>query len=234
MTIQSKTTHKLDTYPLGEPDIDRPPMRNNVFNAARTANSKLVPMFGNYTDKGCMLPAVACFTGAPGRSFLMFQHENCVDEVATVFAARGAPFPLGAVFVGTREHFVNIPLEDSESPTNYVIMSITQRQWEKSEPQRETLTIVCEQCQEPLLSHSYDCDIPDSNRHPNDYAPFATLPEGVVIVDKLNANPDLLVCKECGFKSRPFPIDDWGWNNYTENAKTVSSALIDYQAEIDR
>ena len=221
-------------FPLGAPDEDRPPMKNNAFEAARTSNSKLTPMFSAYLDKGCMVPAVACFTGQPGRSFQMFKHENSVDEVATVFGAGGAPLPVGALMVGARDHFVNVPFEDNQSPTNYAVLTVTQRQWEKDEPQWEKLGLVCEQCQEPLIEHSYVCDPPKDvlkqlvKRH--DHIPFATLLEGVVAVDKLNKNPALLVCKECGFENKPFPLDDWGWGNYAECVQTVTQARADYPA----
>jgi hypothetical protein len=219
-------------YPLGAPDDDRPPLKASAFESMRTANSKLTPMFGRYLHKGAMVPAVACFTGAPGRSFQMFKHENCVEEIATVFGAQGAPMAAGAVMQGAREHFVNIPMNDKQHPSNYVLIVVTQRQWEKPEPQWEKLTLVCEQCQEPLIEHKFTCDPSEAElrsiRSRNDLVPFATLVEGVRIVEMLTNEPERLVCKECGFSNKPFPLDDWGWNNYAENAATVSLALSQY------
>jgi hypothetical protein len=223
-----------EAYPLGAPDDDRPPMKANAFECMRTANSKLTPMFGKYLHKGAMVPAVSCITGASGRSFQMFKHENCVDEIATVFGAQGVPMGPGAVKIGAKDHFVNIPLKDNQDPSNYVLIVVTQRQWDAPEPQWEKVSLLCEQCQEPLIEHKYTCDPAEeqlrSIHSRNDFVPFATLVEGVRAAKMLNDDPERLVCKECGFSNKPFPLDDWGWNNYAENAATVSLALSQYPA----
>lgn len=219
-------------FPLGAPDADRPPMKVNAFETMRCINHKLCPMFPAYLDKGCIVPCMAIFTGGPGRSFSMFKHENCVDEVFTILSANGLPMAPGTVMMGGKTHFVNVPMKDPTDPSNFVLFVITQRQWEAEEPQHETVTLVCQQCQEPLLAHSYLCDPSDAEMQAlaqrRDFMPFATTIESARVADMLNADPSLLVCKECGFENKAFATEDWGWKNYVEATRTVTAALSSY------
>ncbi len=225
----------VNGFPLGAPERDKPPMKVNVFEFARSVNTKLAPLFPAYLDKGCIVPTVALITGRPGRKFTMFHHTNCVDEVVTIFAAKGLPLKTGNVMLGGKLHYVNIPMQNPGDERQHTLMVITQRQWERDEPQHEVMTLICQQCQEPLIKHSYVCDADEAEAraivHRRDRAPMPTVLESARAAEMLNAKPEQLVCKECGFENEPFPLDDWGWKNYAEANQSIADALKNYPVQ---
>lgn len=219
---------------IAPPREDRPPMQVNVFERSRAINTMLAPLFP-YLDAGSIVPAASLGVGGPGRRYTMFKHFNSVDEIATIFSARGvARGKPGQMFVGARDHFVNLSYIDATDPGSHILIVVTQRQWEKPEPQREVLSIVCEQCHEPLLTRPFIASSPAEELAKLDgfggYVPFHTHLEGARLAAEYNATPALHTCQECGLVNPPFPIDDWGWQRYTEQTETGALAQQDYRA----
>src|SRR5882757_10341977 len=93
------------------PSSARVPLKVNVFRHMRMANTALCPMFP-YLEEGCFAPAVAVYSGAPGRAVGMFKHYNTVDEILVVFGANGSRLKPGNAIADVREHVVNIALSD--------------------------------------------------------------------------------------------------------------------------
>jgi hypothetical protein len=63
------------------PREDHPPLKVNVFAAARSGNCTLAPMFP-YVHAGAMVPTIALFWGRANGDYGHFEHFNTVDEVA--------------------------------------------------------------------------------------------------------------------------------------------------------
>jgi hypothetical protein len=219
---------------IAPPKQDKPPMKVNVFERSRVTNTLLAPLFP-YLDPGSIVPATSLAVGGPGRRFTMFKHFNSVDEVATIFAAKGvARGGPGQMFVGARDHFVNLSFNDANDPGSYILIVVTQRQMDNPEVQTEKLAIVCEQCHEPLLERPFASgataqDIEGLQAF-DGYVPFHTHIEGARLVAEYNASNELKTCKECGFENPAFPIDDWGWQRYTEQTETATAIQQLYKA----
>ncbi|WP_157137731.1 hypothetical protein [Herbaspirillum lusitanum] len=220
----------MSNLTIAPPTSEKTPLKVNVFERARQANTQLAPLFP-YLTPGSIVPALSLAIGGPGRSYQMFKHFNSVDEVATIFAAagvaRGHP---GQVFVGARDHFVNLGFNDPTDPESFILIVVTQRQWEKSDQrQHEKLAVICEQCHEPLIERPFNSDCSAEElaaiRELDGDIPFHTHVEGAKMVADYNANKALHTCAECGFENKPFPIDDWGWHRYSEQTAMIDSAL---------
>lgn len=214
------------------PEGDIIPLRANILEFSRVINATLLPLFP-YMHKGAIVPCAAIVVGGDGRDWRMFKHFNSVDEVFTCFGSNGAYVKAGQIMLGAQEHFVNMNMEDNGNPSNYAIMSIVQRQWEKEAPQSEKVTIICEQCQEPLLVHAYDAHPTQKEAHEAAAAdtscPFPTPIHSAFAAQQSNLDAETLVCQECGFENTVFPLNDWGWHRYAEQAASSVKAAANLQ-----
>jgi hypothetical protein len=214
------------------PRSARVPLKVNVFRHMRMSNTALCPMFP-YLDEGCFVPAVAVYSGAPGRAVGMFKHFNTVDEVLVVFGAKGSRLKAGNAIADVREHFVNIALSDFNDPDNYFLAAIIQRQSENREDQREVVTFVCEQCKKPLREFPFQSQPPVGAsaglRDNPEYARGFESPIGAWrAAEQFNGDEQGRRCTHCGHVSAPFPFREWGWEKYAEQCRAVGKALQAY------
>lgn len=73
---------------IASPRDDKPPLKNNVYEFARSLGCTLVPMFP-YTDAGSIVPTVAILWGRPDGRYGSFIHQNTEDEVVILFGTNG-------------------------------------------------------------------------------------------------------------------------------------------------
>ena len=205
-------------------------MRNNVFAATRTSNTSLMPLFPLYLGRGCIVPTVASFRGAPGRSFGKFQHSNSVDEINICFGSNGARRRAGQVQVGPRKHAVGGAFADAQDPNSFYIASITQRQAEEG-GQYETVAFLCSQCQHELVHHDFEehFDAVPGDAPPGYEMILSTNYDSPIAAEMQHAN---LTCPECGHVNEPFPVEMWGWHRYLEKSKRIVDAWKAYNGAL--
>jgi hypothetical protein len=217
---------------IPSPSPTRVPLKVNVFRHMRMSNTALCPMFP-YLDEGCFAPAVAVYSGAPGRAVGMFKHFNTVDEILVVFGAKGSRLKAGNAIADVREHFVNIALSDFNDPENHFLAAVIQRQSENREDQREVVTFVCDQCKKPLKEFPFQSQPPAASSaglrdHP-EYARGFESPIGAWrAAEQFNSDEEARRCTHCGHVSAPFPFREWGWAKYAEQCRSVAKALEAY------
>jgi hypothetical protein len=210
-------------------------MKVNVFRHMRISNTALCPLFP-YLDEGCFAPAVAVYSGAPGRAVGMFKHLNTVDEVMVVFGAHGSRLKPGNTVADVREHLVNITLSDFNDPENYFLAVVIQRQAERREDQHEVVTFICEQCRKPLSEYAFSSQPPatDGVNRLIDEAEYSRGFESPLAAaraaEQFNSDEQRRRCEHCGHVSAPFPYREWGWGKYAEQCRTVDSALRAFPA----
>jgi hypothetical protein len=231
--LDSKTlAHGRAPLTIPPPTATRMPLKVNVFRHMRMSNTALCPMFP-YLEEGCFAPAVAVYSGAPGRAVGMFKHFNTVDEILVVFGANGSRLKPGNTVADVREHFVNIALSDFNDPANYFLAVVIQRQSEHREDQREAVTFVCEQCRKPLREFPFPSQPPATEArglrdHP-EYARGFESPIGAWrAAEQFNNDEQGRRCEDCGHVSAPFPFREWGWAKYAEQCRAVDNALQAY------
>jgi hypothetical protein len=207
------------------PEKGREPMKTNVFRFAQINVSTLSPMFP-YVDEGAIVPCVATFRGGPGKRFGRFQHFNTVDEVVIMFGAKGGRGRAGMVRVGPKLHQVGAPFEDPEDTGSLRVTTITQRQ-AIGQPQREEYRFACEKCDRRLYMEEVDATPPRRGTGPGAVGgsvPFATTIETYAAAKHFNENAEARRCKHCGHQNPPFPIEDWGWDQYVRQAEIIEMA----------
>jgi hypothetical protein len=214
----------MPSLEIPPPDPLKPPLKSNVFQMLRMANTALAPMFP-YAGDGDMVPAATVFWGGPNRETSVFTHTNSVDEVAICFASEKSRMRAGFVHVGARTHLVGGFFEDCADPDILMVIVVTQRQAEREQPQSEALTFMCESCQAPLLHHEFSSkgarpEDADGGFHPW----LETLTEGALCLEPFNADPALRVCKSCGHQNPPWPVSVWGWDAYQKNTDAAERA----------
>lgn len=215
------------TRTIPKPDPDREPMKVNVFWFAQTCPTTLAPMFP-YLDEGSIVPCVATFRGAPGKTYSRFQHFNTVDEVAMVWGASGAQRRgVGLIHVGPKLHMVQ-PMEHADSPDDTGLMVITQRQAIGKE-QREEVRFVCEKCDRRLFMYELDATpVKRGTKQAAGTFGFKTIIESCEAARRFNADESARTCKHCGHVNAPFPIEAWAWEIYANQsaiAKIGSQSL---------
>ena len=207
-------------FSIDPPRQDRPPLKNNIFDAMQKGNAQLIPLFPHLYP-GAMVPAGAVLRGGPDKNYGEFRHHNTVDEVSIAFAANGALLKTGQFFVGGRVHGVSSFLKDEKNAENFVLICITQRQSE-SQPQHEVISMMCSGCREEIFRYEFDVIAePDDSET---VKMFATIPESYRATKEFSDNLEARTCSKCGHVNDPFPYDAWGWHNYAEQSDTVFSA----------
>ena len=200
------------------------PMKVNVYDFMRTANSALAPMFP-YQDPGAIVPCVTAFRGAQDRTFGAFQHFNTVDEVMINFGSHGAAPRPGMVAVGAQLHQVSIRMTDPNDDNACQLNVITQRQSEVGEEQHERVTFFCVKCQASLVEHAYMAQPSEELRNrftAGETGPLGTLIESARTAEEYNADDDARKCAQCGHVNEAFPLDNWGWSKYVESSLTAA------------
>jgi hypothetical protein len=186
-----------------------------------------------YLEEGCFAPAVAVYSGAPGRTVGMFKHFNTVDEVLVVFGAKGSRLRPGNTIADVREHLVNIALSDFSDPNNHFLAAVIQRQSEHREDQREVVTFICEKCKKPLREFPFPSQpATDAAAELLDYPEYARGFETPIgawrAAEQFNSDEQGRHCAHCGHISAPFPFPEWGWGKYAEQCRAVDNALQAY------
>lgn len=197
------------------PDPNKEPLKNNVFRLARTANTQLCPLFP-YVGDGDMVPAVTVLTGGQdGGSFI---HFNTVDEVVVLYGTNGAMGHAGDVFIGGREHVVTDRVfAENTDPNALMSLVVTQRQSEHGVPQNESLTFLCEKCQNPLLVTRFEAKgAKPSDARPGFENAFETIGQSSNFANTFNASESARTCEKCRHVNAAFPLPRWGWDNYRE------------------
>jgi hypothetical protein len=206
------------------PREDRPPLKANVFAAARGINCTLAPLFP-YIHAGAVVPTIALFWGRPNGDYGHFEHFNTVDEVVIIFGANGAVgrARTGLVRVNAKTHMVGKYLPDPDDPENFSLITVTQRQSEK-ETQREGVWFKCHKCQHDFARLDFDWQ-PVATRAEEDALgptpPLETVVRSAEAAQAYNANR---VCPRCGHDNPAFPLDRWGWDRYAAQTAAVRTA----------
>lgn len=206
------------------PRDDRPPLKANVFEAARSVTCTLAPLFP-YLHAGAIVPTIALFWGRPGGDYGHFEHFNTVDEIVIVFGADGAVgrARTGLVRVNANTHMVGKFLPDPDNAENYSLISITQRQSEAA-VQSEGVWFKCEKCQADMQRLDFawtPVTTPEQERALGAAAPLETVVRSAEASERYNANR---VCPACGHENRPFPLERWGWDRYAAQTDAVRKA----------
>ncbi|NIB38374.1 hypothetical protein HBA55_02185 [Pseudomaricurvus alkylphenolicus] len=222
----SHNIHTALTIP--PPDRQKPSLKVNAFEASRTINSALTPLFP-YISEGCIAPCASIMRGGSDALGGVFQHFNTVDEVAVVFASEGTGMRPGDVHVGDKSHVVGSFMQDD--PNSYILIVVTQRQSEQGVKQQEAFTLNCAECQHVLLDRKFDAveNYAESTGVPGGYfGPLGTIMECGAGAQEFNANVELRTCDNCGTVNEPFNIGVWQWDNYMTNAWCVDQSLKSY------
>ena len=200
----------------------REPMKTNVFDLARVANSTWVPLFP-YLDEGCIVPALSNFHDEPGRVFGEFQHTNTAEEIGICFGSHQAGLRPGHVLSGPHDRHVHVHFGRRSEGKGYALVVVTQRQADAGQPQEQALTLLCSQCQAPLLRHRFDARPTRDARQTYGGGP-STVIEHSKASRMFNACPSRRTCPCCGHVNAPFEVQAWGWDRYEEQSRIAEQA----------
>ncbi|MGE0734669.1 MAG: hypothetical protein AB7G15_11975 [Alphaproteobacteria bacterium] len=212
---------KLEIAP---PRDDHPPLKTNVFEAARAVTCTLAPLFP-YLHAGAIVPTVALFWGRTHGDYGHFEHFNTVDEIVIVFGADGAVgrARTGLVRVNANTHMVGKFLPDPDNPENFSLISITQRQSD-AEPQQEGVWFKCGKCQADLMRLDFAWEpvmTVAQEQALGAVAPLETVMRSAEAVERYNTNR---TCPKCGHENQAFPLERWGWDRYAAQTEAVRKA----------
>jgi len=215
---------RAGTLQIAPPAEDRPPLKVNVYDFARTATASLSPMFP-YFAPGCIVPCTALQDPGGRGPMGYFVHHNTVQEVNVSFGARDSYQTPGSVQVGPNTHGVGQkPGQAGNTGSMINIAVITQRQ-AVGEPQKESIIFMCEKCNAEVLRRDYDAhDFPDALQ--GKIEPWIT---GLPTISQSAAasesfNQSSRTCKSCGHVNAPFPTDYWGWAEYRRRTTVIAAA----------
>jgi hypothetical protein len=218
-----------DKPTLGPPAPDKEPLKVNIFEFMKGANSALIPLFP-YLDEGAIVPCGTLFDGGPGTFYGAFEHYNDVDEVAITFAAEGSRYRPGFVRVGPRQHFVGNPFGAEDDQNAYALIVITQRQL-VGRTQTERVVFRCAKCKAELLNHQFDATPAPRGRQTETrgaHAPFKTIVESVATYRDYNEHHR--ACAKCGHVNPSFPLELWGVDRYASQSDKVRRGRTLFEA----
>jgi hypothetical protein len=220
MTITSNDT--AAEVRLGPPDPSFPPLKTNVFELVRGANSELAPLFP-YLHPGAFVPAGALMMGAEGSDYGRFFHRNTQEEVVVCWGAHDDFFQPGMLAVNGKMHEVSAIIVDPGDPASFMLGVITQRQAESGE-QAESVIFRCSECNEKLHQHSYDAtpEEPALDRDGEHFPGFATITKSLVAADRYNQEVAGNPCPKCGHVAERFPVERWGWDEWSRRHRFVN------------
>jgi hypothetical protein len=216
-----------DDLTIAPPDPNRPPLRANIYEAARGLTCTLAPLFP-YIHAGAIVPTVALFWGRSQGDYGYFEHYNTVDEVVIIFGADGAVgrARTGLVRLNANTHGVGKFLPEPDNPENFALISITQRQAE-TERQEEAVWFKCESCQEDLKRLDFIWDpVPAGKQIETlgEAAALETVVKSAEAAQRFNASDADRTCPKCGHVNPPFPLERWGWDRYAAQTVAVQKA----------
>lgn len=211
------------------PNDERQAARANVFAFAQIAAGTLYPLFP-YLDAGSMVPAVALIRGDRSGTYDTFIHRNTNDEVVVIFGGIGAPgrSAVGVIRVGNKTHPVGNILTDETDEDEFVVISITQRQFDAG-PQQESVSFQCVNCRKEIARLDFDAT-PPAHTGPELLLPFETLLRSAELARRYNDDADQRRCCHCGHDNPPFPADRWGWPAYASQSRAVGRARSTLEA----
>jgi hypothetical protein len=222
-------TSDREKLTLAPPASDKEPLKVNIFEFMKGANSALIPLFP-YLDEGAIVPCGTLFDGGPGTYYGSFEHYNDVDEVSITFAAEGSRYRPGFVRVGPRQHFVGSPFGAEDDEKAYALIVITQRQL-AGRPQKERVVFRCAKCKAELLSREFDATPAPRGRQREargPHAPFTTIVESVATYRAYNE--EKRTCAKCGHVNPPFPLELWGVDRYASQSEKVRRGRAMFEA----
>jgi hypothetical protein len=216
-------------------------MKVNIFEYSRYAGGSLGPLFP-YLDAGSIVPAVTLVFGKPNGRYGSFIHANTQDEVVMIFGSHGVPGRQGTgiVRVGNKTHPVGRFFEDDPrgpDPNDlerFALLTVTQRQAEDGQAQKESIWFLCESCKKEMLRADFDATPPPRGKAAETlgaYPLFETLSRTDEATRLFNAN---LTCKRCGHENPPFPAHRWRMQDYVDQHRAVRMArgALDATAEL--
>jgi hypothetical protein len=171
---------------------------------------------------GAMVPCVAIGYGRSRPFLWRFFHENSVDEVVLVLAAKGGALHPGVLRVGSRHHRVEVALPDPYDPAQYVVSVIVQRQ-STSEAQRERFSLRCRTCDHEIFSETIEFTPPTTAPLPG----FDTILLAARSVELYNESEEQRRCPACGTLNDRFDLDHWGWDRYRQRLEVANAAAVD-------
>ncbi len=206
------------------PPASRVPLKNNVYDYARTATAALSPLFP-YFDEGSIVTCVTLqdLKGRGARGY--FVHINTVQEVNVCWGVRGlAHLKTGTAVVGTLTHPVGDKPGQLPDPSTIVMPVITQRQ-AVGLPQTEAVLFMCDKCGEENLRYDYNAnDFPDVLKGKTDpqIIGLPTISQSSAGAERYNNSNR--TCRKCGHVSETFPAGYWGWDEYRRRTNVVVEA----------
>jgi len=208
---------------LGPPDPERAPLKANVYEFARQANSQLAPIFP-VLGRGAHVPAITVFRGGTGIDLGQFFHRNTVEEIIICFGARNSLAGPGSLFMDGKMHGVAIPIAPDD-PDAYLVGIVTQRQLDSGE-QNESVVFRCRECNAKVFQHDYDATPGAATEDDRtDWMPMLpTLRGSVEAVALYNRDESLRTCPKCSTVNPCFPVDAWGWTNWVNRHDIAAEA----------
>lgn len=200
------------------PRPGKPPLKANLFDFVKGANTQLLPMFP-YEGPGDIVPCAIARRTAAGEDQGSFLHENSVDEVMVCFGGNGR-VRTGEVRVGPRNHGVGGGAPATES---FTVNCVTQRQLEAG-VQTEAMSFSCEQCSQTVFRHAFSGQ-PKQGHEARGVHPLPTTEGSAACAAAWNASEATRTCTHCGHLNAPFPTEFWGWDLYMRKTGIAQDAL---------
>jgi len=90
-------------------------------------------------------------------------------------------------------------------------------------PQREAVSLQCEECREEVFKYEFDATPhPDADTISH---PFPSLTVSAKAMTDYNSATANRTCPKCGHVNAPFPLRDWGWEAYVDQSATVHDGV---------
>jgi hypothetical protein len=226
MSAPTQVAREASVPRIPPPAGDKQVLKVNVYERMQSGNTQLLPLFP-YLGQGAIVPCGAILRGEPGADWGHFFHWNTVDEVVVVYGGHGGLLQTGQIFATQKLHGVNSFLKDPTNPDSFLVLTVTQRQ-SVGEPQQEAVILRCGKCTEQLVRFDYDAPpLPPRAERGEDadpYPAFTTVVRSWEAVVAYNADEARRKCPQCGTANPPFPLERWGWADYSVQSRTVNAA----------
>ena len=202
------------------------PLRENVYWIGRETYAQLIPMFP-YLDPGSIVPCVSVFYGGPGTNVGSFVHVNTLDEVVLNFGSVQSYMKPGFARIGTKTHGVG-SFDAADPPDGMSTVNVITQRHPIGAHQDESIIFLCHSCKQEILRRDYDGNPPtrsDAEYYTPEMPTLATIVESSVTAEAFNAlGENEIACPKCGAANRPFPLRNWGWDEYRRRTRSTLSA----------
>jgi 3-hydroxyanthranilate 3,4-dioxygenase len=203
------------------------PLRENVYWVGRETYAQLIPMFP-YLDAGSIVPCVSVFYGGPGTNVGTFVHVNTLDEVMINFGSVDSYIKPGFARIGTKTHGVG-SFDAADPPDAMSTVNVITQRHPIGAKQEESIIFVCHSCKQEILRRDYDGNPPTqpgAEYYAPDMTTFATIIESSRSAEAYNALGEKeIACPKCGAANRPFPLKNWGWDEYRRRTASTLRAM---------